>query len=162
MGLLDSVLGSVMNQQGGQSAGGAGTSGGLGGGLGGLIGLVASNPQLLQVITAMLSNTGGEGGLGGLIDKFQRAGLGDAIASWIGSGPNQQVSPDQMSDALGEGTLSQIAAQLGLSPDAAAGRLSEALPKVIDHLTPDGQVPAGGLGNNGDLMGMLGGLLQRR
>ena len=162
MGLLDSVLGSVMNQQGGQSAGGAGTSGGLGGGLGGLIGLVASNPQLLQVITAMLSNTGGEGGLGGLIDKFQRAGLGDAIASWIGSGPNQQVSPDQMSDALGEGTLSQIAAQLGLSPDAAAGQLSEVLPKVIDHLTPDGQVPAGGLGNNGDLMGMLGGLLQRR
>ena len=162
MGLLDSVLGSVMNQQGGQSAGGAGTSGGLGGGLGGLIGLVASNPQLLQVITAMLSNTGGEGGLGGLIGKFQRAGLGDTIASWVGSGPNQKVSPGQMSDALGEGTLSQIAAQLGLSPDAAAGQLSEVLPKVIDHLTPDGQVPAGGLGNNGDLMGMLGGLLQRR
>ena len=162
MGLLDSVLGAVMNPPGSQSAGGAGTSGGLAGGLGGLIGLVASNPQLLQVITGMLSNAGGEGGLGGLIGKFQRAGLGDAIASWIGSGPNQPVSPDQMSNALGEGTLSQIAAQLGLSPDAAAGQLSEVLPKVIDHLTPDGQVPAGGLGNNGDLMGMLGGLLQRR
>jgi len=155
------MLGAVMNSPGGQSAGGAGASGGLAGGLGGLIGLVASNPQLLQVITGMLSNAGGEG-LGGLIGKFQQAGLGDAIASWIGSGPNQQVSPDQMSNALGEGTLNQIAAQLGLSPDAAAGQLSEVLPKVIDHLTPDGQIPAGGLGNSGDLMGMLGGLLQRR
>lgn len=162
MGLFDSVLGAVMNSQGGQSTAGVGTSGGLGSGLGGLIGLAASNPQLLQVITGMLSNTGGEGGLGGLIGKFQQAGLGDAIASWIGSGPNQHASADQISDALGSDSLSQIAAQLGLSPDAAAGQLSQVLPKVIDHLTPNGQMPAGGLGNSGDLMGMLGGLLTRR
>ena len=162
MGLFDSVLGAVMNSQGGQSTTGVGTSGGLGSGLGGLIGLAASNPQLLQVITGMLSNTGGEGGLGGLIGKFQQAGLGDAIASWIGSGPNQHASADQISDALGSDSLSQIAAQLGLSPDAAAGQLSQVLPKVIDHLTPNGQMPAGGLGNSGDLMGMLGGLLTRR
>lgn len=74
----------------------------------------------------------------------------------------QPVSPDQVSDVLGEGILGQIAAQLGLSPNAAAGQLSQVLPKVIDHLTPDGQVPAGGLGHSSDLMGMLDGLLQRR
>ena len=162
MGLFDSVLGAVMNSQGGQSTAGMGTSSGLGSGLGGLIGLATSNPQLLQVITGMLSNTGGEGGLGGLIGKFQQAGLGDAMASWIGSGPNQHASADQISDALGRDSLSQIAAQLGLSPDAAAGQLSQMLPKVIDHLTPNGQMPAGGLGNSGDLMGMLGGLLTKR
>lgn len=163
MGLLDSVLSASMNPAGGAPlAGGVGTSGGLADGLAGLVGRAASNPQLLQVITGMLSNTGGEAGLGGLIGKFQRAGLGDAVASWIGSGPNQPVSPDQVSDALGEGILGQIAAQLGLSPEAAAGQLSQVLPKVIDHLTPDGQVPAGGLGYSGDLMGMLDGLLQRR
>lgn len=162
MGLFDSVLGAVMNSQGGQSTAGVGTSGGLGSGLGGLIGLAASNPQLLQVITGMLSNTGGEGGLGGLIGKFQQAGLGDAMASWIGSGPNQHASADQISDALGSDSLSQIAAQLGFSPDAAADQLSRVLPKVIDHLTPNGQMPTGGLGNSGDLMGMLGGLLTRR
>ena len=158
MGLFDSVLGAVMNSQGSQSADGAGTSGGLGG----LIGLVATHPQLLQAITAMLSNTGGEGGLGGVIGKFQQAGLGDAIASWIGSGPNQHVSADQISDALGGNTLRQIAAQLGLSPGDTAGQLSDVLPKVIDHLTPNGQVPADALGNPGDLMSMLGGLLTRR
>ncbi|MBC7610840.1 MAG: hypothetical protein H7228_14920, partial [Polaromonas sp.] len=49
----------------------------------------------------------------------------------------------------------------GISPDAAAGQLSNILPGLIDHLTPHGQAPAGGLGNSGDLMGMLGGLLNR-
>lgn len=160
MGLLDSVLGAVMNQQGGQSAGNTGAAGM--GGLGSLIGLVASNPQLLQIVTGMLSNGGAEGGLGGLIGKFQQAGLGDAMSSWIGGGPNQHVSPDQMTSALGEGTISQIAAQLGLSQGEAAGQLSQLLPEVINHLTPAGQAPEGGLGNSGDLMGMLGGLLQAR
>lgn len=160
MGLLDSVLGAVMNQQGGQSAGNSGAAGM--GGLGGLIGLVAGNPQLLQIVTGMLSNGGAEGGLGGLIGKFQQAGLGDAMSSWIGGGPNQHVSPDQMTSALGEGTISQIAAQLGLSQGEAAGQLSQLLPEVINHLTPTGQAPEGGLGNSGDLMGMLGGLLQAR
>lgn len=164
MGLLDSVLGAVMNQQNRQSEGNSSAAGGIGGmgSLGGLIGLVASNPQLLQVITRMLSNGSAEGGLGGLIGKFQQAGLGDAISSWIGGGPNQHISPDQMTSALGEDTISQIAAQLGLSQGEAAGQLSQLLPEVIDHLTPAGQAPAVGLGNSGDLMGMLDGLMQRR
>lgn len=160
MGLLDSVLGAVMNQQGDQSAGSSSAAGGMGG-LGGLIGLVASNPQLLQIIIGMLSNGGAEGGLGGLMGKFQQAGLGDAMNSWIGSGPNQPVSPDEMTSALGEDTVGNIASQLGVSQGEAAGQLSQLLPDIINQLTPHGQAPAGGLGNSGDLMGMLGGLLQR-
>ena len=94
MGLLDSVLGAVT---GGQQA----QAGGSGGGLGGLIGMVTSNPQLLQVVTGMLSNEGGQGGLGGIMAKFQQAGLGDAVGSWVGHGENQPVSADQVTSALG-------------------------------------------------------------
>ena len=160
MGLLDSVLGAVAGQMGGHQNSDGNSSVG-GGGLGGLIGLVASNPQLLQIVTGMLSNGSAEGGLGGLIGKFQQAGLGDAMSSWIGGGPNQHVSPDQMSNVLGDDTISNIAAQLGLSHGEAAGQLSQLLPEVINHLTPAGQAPEGGLGGAGDLMGMLGGLLKR-
>ena len=155
MGLLDSVLGAVMNQQGDEKAAGASGS------MGRLISLVASNPQLLQIVTSMLSNGSAQGGLGGLIGKFQQAGLGDAISSWIGNGPNQHVSPDQLSNVLGAGTIGDIAERLGLSHGEAAGQLSQLLPEIINHLTPSGQAPEGGLGGTSDLMGMLGGLLKR-
>ena len=163
MGLLDSVLGAVMGgqqQQAGTATGGAGF--GAGGGLGSLIGMVASNPQMLQAIIGMLSNDGGQGGLGGLMAKFQQAGLGGAMNSWVGPGENQAVSGDQVTSALGEDTISDLAQKMGMSQSDAAGQLSSILPGLIDKLTPNGQAPAGGLGNSGDLMGMLGGLLQKR
>lgn len=154
MGLLDSVLGSVMS---GQQQTGA-TSGGFGS----LISMVANNPQLMQAVTAMLSNDGGQGGLGGLIAKFKQAGLGDVVGSWVGSGQNQPVSGDQLTNVLGADTMAGLAEKLGMSQDNAASQLSNILPGLIDKLTPQGQAPAGGLGNAGDLMGMLGSLLQKR
>lgn len=159
MGLLDSVLGSVMG--GGQAQ--AGSGGGVGGlgNIGGLLGMVSSNPQLLQAISGMLSNDGLHGGLGGLVAKFQQAGLGDVIGSWISNGQNQPVSGDQLTQVLGSDALSGLAQQLGVNPEAAASQLSNLLPGLIDQLTPGGQAPAGGLGGSGDLMGMLGGLLKR-
>ena len=147
MGLLDSVLGAVT---GGQQQGGA-AAGGLGG-LGGLIGMVASNPQMLQAITGMLSNDGAQGGLGGLMAKFQQAGLGDAAKSWVGSGENHAVTGDQMSSALGADTISDLAAKMGVSQGEAAGSLASMLPGLIDKLTPHGAAPEGGLGNSGDLI----------
>jgi uncharacterized protein YidB (DUF937 family) len=158
MGLLDSVLGSVLNNNGQQGQGGASAAGGLGG----LIGMLASNPQLIQIVTGMLANNGGQGGLGGLVGKFEQAGLGDAIQSWIGDGANQPVSGEQITDALGAGTVSDIAARLGVDPGEAARQLSSMLPGLINHLTPEGQAPTQGLGNGEDLMGMLGGLLRQR
>ena len=154
MGLLESMLGSVM---GGQQRAGASS-----GGLGSLISMVANNPQLMQAATAMLSNDGGQGGLGGLIAKFQRAGLGNVVSSWVGSGQNQPVSGEQLTDVLGADTMAELAEKLGTSQGDAAGQLSDILPDLIDRLTPQGQAPAGGLGNADDLMGMLGGLLQKR
>lgn len=161
MGLLDSVLGSVMNSVGSNGQQITGMAAGAGG-LGGLMAMVASNPQILQVITGMLSNDGGQGGLGGLMAKFQQVGLGDAANSWVGSGENHAVSGDQMTSALGEGTISDLATKMGMSNVDAAGSLAGMLPGLIDKLTPNGAAPTGGLGNSGDLMGMLGGLLQRR
>ena len=157
MGLLDSVLGAVMNTGQSQAAGSN-----TGGGLGGLMGMLASNPQLVQVVTGMLSNDGGHGGLGGLVAKFQGAGLGDAMSSWIGNGPNQPVSGEEVTSAVGSGTIADIAAKLGVSHGEAAEQLSQMLPNVINHLTPGGEAPAQGLGDSNDLMGMLGGLLKGR
>jgi uncharacterized protein YidB (DUF937 family) len=160
MGLLDSVLGAALG--GGQQQGG-----GLGSILGSLLGGGGGqqggglNAQLINAAIGMLSNDGGQGGLGGLAAKFQQAGLGDAMGSWIGTGENQAVSGDQLSNALGSDTISDIASKLGMSHGDAAGQLSQILPGLINHLTPNGQAPAGGLGSSGDLMGMLGGLLQK-
>ena len=154
MGLLESMLGSVMGSQ--QRAGAPS------GGLGSLISMVANNPQLMQAVIAMLSNDGSQGGLGGLIAKFQRAGLGNVVSSWVGSGQHQPVSGEQLTDVLGKDTMAELAEKLGTSQGDAAGQLSDILPDLIDRLTPQGQAPAGGLGNADDLMGMLGGLLQKR
>lgn len=169
MGLLDNVLGAVTHgqqQPETQAAPGGGGMGGLGGlgalgGLGGLMGMVTSNPQLLQAITGMLGNDGSQGGLGGLMAKFQNAGLGDVAKSWVGNGENQPISGDQLTQVLGDDTMANVAEKAGMSKDDAAGQLSNILPGLVDKLTPNGNAPAGGLGNSGDLMGMLGGLLKR-
>ena len=158
MGLLDSILGAVAGGQQAQ-AGNGGLGGGMGN-IGNLLSMVASNPQLLQAIVGMLSNDGAQGGLGGLTQKFQQAGLGDVVGSWIGTGQNQPISGDQLSDVLGSDTITHLAEKLGVNPSVAADQLSSVLPGLIDQLTPQGQVPVGGLGNSGDLMGVLGRLLR--
>ena len=164
MGLLDSVLGAVTGGQQAQAGSGGGMGGLLGGmgGMGGLLGMVASNPQLMQAVTGMLGNDGAHGGLGGLVGKFEQAGLGGMVSSWIGNGENHPVSGEQITNVLGSDAIAGVAAKMGVSPDDAAGQLSNLLPGLINHLTPNGQAPAGGLGNSADLMGMLGGLLQKR
>ncbi|RZJ62103.1 MAG: DUF937 domain-containing protein [Acidovorax sp.] len=160
MGLLDSVLGAVINNAS-QGSASAASHGGAAGGLGGLISLAAQNPQLIQVVMSLISNDGPVGGLPGLMAKFQQAGLGNVIASWLGSGPNQAISGEQLSQVLGSGPLSQIAAQLGVGSGAAAGQLAQVLPGLVDHLSPQGQAPQAGFGSSNDLFGMLGGLLQK-
>jgi uncharacterized protein YidB (DUF937 family) len=137
MGLLDSVIGMV--------GGGAQGGGGI-------------NPALLNAIVSMLGNDaqgGGLGGLGGLLGKLQQAGLGDVASSWVGSGQNQPISADQVSGAFGSDVLGNLANQLGLGQDEVASQLSQHLPQVVDHLTPQGQVSEGGLGDIGALLGKL-------
>ena len=136
MGLLDAVIG-ALGQRGGAAAGGG------------------RQGQLINAVVGMLGNDSAGGGLGGLVAQFNKSGMGDVIGSWISSGQNLPVSGDQLSQVLGSDAIANIARQLGVSHGDAAGQLSQILPQIVDQLTPQGQAPVGGLGNMGDLLGML-------
>jgi uncharacterized protein YidB (DUF937 family) len=81
------------------------------------------------------------GGLGGLLDKFQKGGLGHAINAWPGTGQNQPVSPGQLGSALGPDIIKTLAQRSGLSEEEITKQLSQILPGVIDKLTPQGRLP---------------------
>ncbi len=87
---------------------------------------------------------GGQGGgLAGLVQAFQQQGLGKQVESWIGTGQNLPVSAAQIQQVLGP-KVQALAAQHGLSADAASQAISQLLPHLVDQLTPDGQAPQGG------------------
>ena len=81
------------------------------------------------------------GGLGDLVSKFQKAGHGGAMDSWIGSGQNQPIQPGQLGSTLGQTTISDLARQAGVSEQDLLNGLAQALPGVIDKLTPRGRLP---------------------
>ena len=81
------------------------------------------------------------GGLGGLLDKLQKGGLGDVANSWVGSGQNQPVSPKQLGPALGPDIIKALAQRSGLSEEELTKQLSQILPGVVDKLTPAGRLP---------------------
>lgn len=83
-----------------------------------------------------------EGGLGALVQKFNDAGAGNLISSWIGNGQNASVSPDQLHNVLGSDVVQQLAAKTGLPVDELLGQLSQHLPAVVNAVTPNGQVPS--------------------
>lgn len=82
------------------------------------------------------------GGLGGLIDKLQQGGLGNAINSWIGHGQNHPVSPGQLGSALGPDLIKMLAQRSGMSEEEITKQLSQILPGVVDKLTPQGRLPS--------------------
>jgi uncharacterized protein YidB (DUF937 family) len=120
MGLFDGVIGEVLN-----NLGNAGSTQGGG------------NPVLQMVMGLMQQN----GGLGGLVDRLSKNGLGPQAASWVGSGENLPVSADQLGQALGSGPLAELAGKFGLDPQAISGNLAQYLPEVVNQLTPDGRLP---------------------
>ena len=151
MGLLD-IVGGMLGGQGG--------AGGLGDlaaqlGQGGHGGAGGGQAELLRMVLAMLANDGQGGGLAALIQKFQAAGMGEQMNSWIGTGQNLPVSPEQMGQAFGQDEMSQLAERMGLSTGDLSAQMSQVLPQAVDHFTPGGQMPEGGLGDLGDLLGQL-------
>ena len=80
-------------------------------------------------------------GLGGLIDQFQKKGLGDVIDSWVNRGTNKGVAPDQVSVALGGDVVNELSRRTGLTRDQVVAELARMLPNVVDKLTPDGRLP---------------------
>ena len=116
----------------------------LGQAAGGMLGGGNANP-LLKAILSLLDKNSQLGGLEGLIQSFQRNGLPDIVNSWVGTGQNLPISPDQVKQGLGSDLIGQLASKAGLSSDVASSQLANLLPGLIDKLTPDGKVPAGGL-----------------
>ena len=95
-------------------------------------------PAVLQMIQAQ------PGGIAGVLQKFESGGFGGVAQSWLGGGANQAIAPDQVQQALGDNAVGQVATQLGVSQDEAAGHIAEFLPQILDHVSPNGQAPAGG------------------
>lgn len=153
MGLLDSILGSVLGGGQQQSSPQAALlnaviqmmlnkgGGGGGGGLGSVLGSALGGGGGMGGGGAM----GGLGGLGGLIGALTQGGLGNVANSWVSRGQNLPISPDQITQVLGGsgagGLLAQLAQQAGMSQGEAASGLSQILPDLVDKLTPDGQIP---------------------
>jgi uncharacterized protein YidB (DUF937 family) len=115
-----------------------------------------SSSGVMGVVQQLLQETGG---ISGLVQKFQANGLGDVVQSWVGTGANASVSAQQIVQVLGQPLLTQLAGKLGSSGGDVAQLVAQHLPTLVNHLTPDGQVPAGngldGLGALGALAGQL-------
>ena len=143
-GSTEDVTMGLLDQLAGQMLGGGANQGG---------------DSLVQMVTALINNA--EGGLPGVLAKLQDAGLGDQVASCLGSGSNAAVDAGQIGSAIGPDLLAQLAGQLGVSNDQVAGGLAEALPGLVDKLSPAGELS----GDNDMLqqgLSMLGGLLGGR
>ena len=117
----------------------------LGQAVGGMMGGQQAQNPLLQAVTTLLGQNSSVGGLAGLVQAFQKNGLGDIVNSWVSTGQNLPATPDQIKQGLGGDFLNQLASKAGISPDAASAQLSTLLPDVIDKLTPNGTVETGGI-----------------
>lgn len=140
MGLLDSVLGNVlggMMNNSGQAQGG--------------------NP-LMQMAMQLFQQ---HGGLAGIVDMFKKQGLAQEADSWVSTGANLPISPEQLKQVLGGGGggLAEMASKLGLSEDDAGKGLAQTLPELVNQLTPDGRLPDNANSPLEQLLGGLGGKL---
>ena len=82
------------------------------------------------------------GGIGELVNRFKQNGQGDAVDSWVGTGPNKQVNPQQLEQAIGPDVLKSLSQQTGLSREELLARLTRELPNAVDKYTPEGRLPA--------------------
>ena len=114
MGLLDSILGSVLGSNNSSQSAGMGS-----------------------ILGSLLSS---QGGVSGIVQKLNQAGLGGAASSWVGQGQNQDVEPHQLGDAIGHDQVNQWSQQTGMSHDSILSQLSKMLPQAVDKMTPNGRI----------------------
>lgn len=115
---------------------------------------LASNSNMIESMESLLEQAGG---LFGLLSKFQDADLKEQVQSWISTGANLPISANQIQNALGSPIVQNMAQKLGVNPDTAAQMISEYLPKLVDMITPNGQMPQAGGNPLSDLAGKLKG-----
>jgi uncharacterized protein YidB (DUF937 family) len=126
---ISELLKGASNNASQPGAGGAQSPlGGLLGNLGGMLGGAGAGGLL-------------SGGLGQLLENFQQNGHGDTAQSWINNGPNKEISPPEVKQAIGPDVLAALEKQTGLSQEELLARLSRELPSAVDKYTPDGRIP---------------------
>jgi uncharacterized protein YidB (DUF937 family) len=139
MGLLDGLIGNAI----GSMLSGSQTQSPLGSILGGHS--AGTEPRsgnlLLQLVLSLLQQNGG---LEGVLGKFRQGGLAQQADSWVSTGQNMNISGNELQQALGPSTISDLASRLGMSEAETGSTMAELLPEVINRLTPEGQVPANG------------------
>ena len=130
MGLLDQVIAGMM--------GGGGNASPMGGVLSSLLGGGGQQQGGMG-----MGGQGGmaAGGIGGLVSMFEQAGLGHIAQSWVGNGPNQPVSPDQLQSVFGQDRVQSMASQSGMQPQDFLSQLSQHLPNAVNGMTPNGRLP---------------------
>jgi uncharacterized protein YidB (DUF937 family) len=118
------------------------------GGLGKSTSGVAGESGLGGLLGQLKSGLGGagaggvlSGGLAEIVDRFKKSGQGETAESWVGTGPNKQVTPAQLEQAIGPEVLATLSKQTGLSRDELLARLSRELPAAVDKYTPHGRLP---------------------
>lgn len=145
-------LGSLLGGATGASIPGAPAAGG------GLMSALANLPTLLPALLAMLGGLGanGQSGLHQVMSSLEAQGLGHVGQSWVGNGPNQAVSAQQIEQALGSAQVGQLAAQTGLPANQVTQGVAAVLPSIVHSLTPTGQLP-----EPAQVSQLLGGLMGR-
>lgn len=124
--------------------------------VGGLLGGQAGgNSQSALIATALEFINNQPGGLNGLIEKFKAGGAGEIIGSWGGTGENQPISPDTLQNVLGSDAVGALASKVGIDPAQASSILAQVLPHVVNHATPNGEVPANGQVDTSNVLGAL-------
>jgi uncharacterized protein YidB (DUF937 family) len=101
--------------------------------LGGIVGA-----GMVSVVNSIIEK---HGGVQGVVSEFEKNGLGATVRSWVGTGPNQPISADEVRKALGPDLLQQLAEKSGLSVQDLTQKLSQVLPQAVDKLTPNGAIP---------------------
>ena len=117
----------------GVGTGNSGGLGGLGGGLGGMLGGLLGGGSAGGLLS---------GGLGEIVDRFSQNGQGEKARSWVDSGPNADVAPNDLESVLGEDSINALQQQTGLSRSELLQRLSTVLPEAVDKMTPHGRIPS--------------------
>lgn len=162
MGLFEDVLGQVMKNSGG---GGTATAERPTGAPGGdqLTNMLASflgadKKDASPIIVAIMKFVQSQGGISGIVAKFQLKGYGKQADSWVGTGANQQITPKQVADVFDRGSINNLAQTMNTTPEAATNTLSQFLPELLNQFTPEGKVP----GNEGDILNSVLGMLVKK
>jgi uncharacterized protein YidB (DUF937 family) len=99
------------------------------------------SPNDLGDILSQIFGGGSAQKLPEVVKQFEEKGMRDQVDSWVRTGPNKPVDRRQIEDAFGQRELDQYASSKGIDREQLAEVLAKYIPRIIDELTPSGQLP---------------------